>query len=253
MRSRSLRFVFSLLSITAIPICASAQAGPPLLTDDPETPGNGHWEINVAMTLFQTRDKRLFGAPLLDVNYGLGERLQLKAEVPWLIQQDRSGMATLTGPGSANLGVKWRFVDRDRHGFSMATYPQLEFRLSSASVKKGLIESGAELRLPIEISREFGKLAVDGELGYQIVQRQQDELIYGLAVASKISKKLELLAELHGESRRDLSENEIVFNIGGRYSLNHRYTLLFSSGRSFRSGSSGQPTWIAYTGLQFHF
>ena len=27
-----------------------AQGGPPLVTDDPETPGDGHWEVNLAAT-----------------------------------------------------------------------------------------------------------------------------------------------------------------------------------------------------------
>jgi len=231
-----------------------AQAGPPLLTDDPETPGNRHWEINLAMTTSQTRDTRLFGAPLLDVNYGLGDRLQLKAELPWLVQQDRFGGQIQSVPGSTNLGVKWRFLDQDKDqkGFSISTYPQIEFRTSAASVREGVIEGGAELRLPVEISREFGKFALDSELGYQIVQRKKDEWIYGLAVEHKLTKRLEMLGEVQGESKRNLTDNELVWNVGGRYELTKRYTLLLSSGRSFGAGLAGRPTWIAYTGLQFH-
>ena len=230
-----------------------AQAGPPLLTDDPETPGNRHWEINLAMTLSQTPESRLFGIPLLDVNYGLGERLQLKAEVPWLVLQDRHGGATRSGFGSTNLGVKWRFIDQEKRGFAMSTYPQVEFRTSASSVKKGLIEGGAELRLPVEISREFGKTALVSELAYQIVQREHDEWIYGFAVEHKISKRLEVLGELHGESQRGLAANEVIFNMGGRYEMTPRYTLLFSSGRTFGHASAERPSWIAYTGLQLHF
>src|SRR5438128_2822541 len=81
-----------------------AQGGPPLITDDPETPGNGHWEINVAWTLSQKHNRRLFGIPLLDVNYGFGEHIQLKVEVPWLVLQER-GARTQSGIGSANFGV----------------------------------------------------------------------------------------------------------------------------------------------------
>ena len=111
--------------VTVPPRRVVAQGGPPLITDDPETPGNGHWEINVAWTLSQKQNRRLFGIPLLDVNYGFGEHVQLKAEVPWLVLQERRG-GTQAGIGSANFGVKWRFVDKDRHGFAMSTYPQLE-------------------------------------------------------------------------------------------------------------------------------
>ena len=167
------------LAVTMTPRALIAQAGPPLLTDDPETPGNNKWEINIAAIILQRRTERLWSIPLLDINYGLGERIQLKAEIPWMVLQSRSGGRNQTGPGSANVGVKWRFLDRKRHGFAMSTYPQLEFRTSAAAVRKGLSETGAELRLPVELSREFGPVTIIGEVGYQIVQRQKDEWIYG--------------------------------------------------------------------------
>ena len=241
------------LAVTMTPRALIAQAGPPLLTDDPDTPGTNHWEINIAALVSQNRTERLWATPLLDINYGLGERLQLKAEIPWLLLQSRQGGNTQSGPGSINLGVKWRFLDRRQHTFAMSTYPQLEFRTSAASVRKGLVEPGSELRLPIEMSRELALMTVVGEVGYQIVQREKDEWIYGLAVAHEINERFELLGEIHGESKRDLTENVIVFNVGGRYKLNKNHTLLFSSGRSFRPASTEQPSWAAYMGIQFHF
>ena len=241
------------LAVTMTPRALIAQAGPPLLTDDPETPGNNKWEINIAAIILQRRTERLWSIPLLDINYGLGERIQLKAEIPWMVLQSRSGGRNQTGPGSANVGVKWRFLDRKRHGFAMSTYPQLEFRTSAASVRKGLSETGAELRLPVELSREFGPVTIVGEVGYQIVQRQKDEWIYGVAVAHEINQRIELLGEIHGESQRDLTANQIVFNVGGRYKLTEHHTLLFSSGRSLRPASTRQPTWVAYLGIQIHF
>ena len=61
----------------------AAQGGPPLRTDDPGTPGNRNWEINVASTQFWSKSAREFESPLLDINYGLGDRIQLKYEVPY--------------------------------------------------------------------------------------------------------------------------------------------------------------------------
>ena len=49
---------------------ARAQGGPPLVTDDPGTPGAGKWEVNVAFTMDRTSDSGLYGAPLVDMNYG---------------------------------------------------------------------------------------------------------------------------------------------------------------------------------------
>ena len=252
MRSQILLLFVFAICVAAVPRQAVAQAGPPLLTDDPDTPGSGHWEINLAWTLSQNRTSRLFGTPLLDINYGLGQRLQLKAEVPWLILKDQQ-TGTQSGIGSTNLGVKWRFLDKNRNGFAISAYPQLEIRTSASSARRGLIEHGAELRLPIEMSRELGPVTIDGEIGYQFVQREKDEVVYGLAVGREINKRLELLAEIHGTAKRDFADDELIFNVGGRFKMSKHYTLLFSSGRSLRGAATGQPTLVAYIGWQFNF
>src|SRR5207249_11374460 len=111
MRSQILLLFVFAGCVAALPRQAVAQGGPPLLTDDPDTPGNRHWEINVAWTLSQKQSERLFGIPLIDINYGLGQRLQLKAEVPWLILKERRE-GTESGIRSTNFGVKWRFLDK---------------------------------------------------------------------------------------------------------------------------------------------
>lgn len=182
----------------------------------------------------------------------MGERLQLKAEVPWLILNERQGQ-TQSGIGSTNLGVKWRFPDHGDHGLKMSAYPQLEIRTSASSARRGLIEQGAELRLPIEMSREIGPVAIDAEVGYQLVQREKDEVVYGLAVRREINKRLDLLAEIHGAAKRHLADEELIFNVGGRFKVSEHYTLLFSSGRSLRRAATGQPTLLAYVGWQFNF
>src|SRR5438445_1217147 len=168
MRSQILLLFLFTVCAAALPRQAVAQGGPPLLTDDPETPGNGHWEINVAWTLSQKQNERLFAIPLIDINYGLGQRIQLKAEVPWLVLQERRG-GIQSGIGSANFGVKWRFLDKDRHAFAMSTYPQLEIRTSASSARRGLSEHGRELLLPIGISRGLGPVTINGERGSQVV------------------------------------------------------------------------------------
>ena len=45
-----------------------AQGGPPMLTDDPGTPGSGAWEINFAYTEKRDRQQRLRSFPHVDFN-----------------------------------------------------------------------------------------------------------------------------------------------------------------------------------------
>src|SRR5438445_482716 len=45
-------------AIAAAMLPALAQGGPPMVTDDPETPGDGHWEINIGAIATRTVGKR---------------------------------------------------------------------------------------------------------------------------------------------------------------------------------------------------
>src|SRR3954454_19296239 len=71
------------------PAAAHAQGGPPLITDDPGTPGDGKWEIELSFTAEKTHRKTTYEAPLLDFNYGWGDRIQLKYEVPLLVLNEK--------------------------------------------------------------------------------------------------------------------------------------------------------------------
>ena len=245
-----------LLLISALAAATSraalAQGGPPLITDDPGTPGNGHWEINLAATIEKQSAGRLFEAPLADINYGLGNHTQLKFEIPWLVLQAR-GAATKAGLGISLLGLKWRFFGERKRGFSMSMYPQVEFNSPTASLSHGLVPGGKQLLLPIEFARDTGPVEIDGEFGYRLVEHETDEIFWGVALGRKVTKRIELVGEIHGDAKRNFREREVLFNLGGRFKLTNHYALLFSSGRSFRPGPGDQPSLLVYSGLRFNF
>src|SRR5215216_4105629 len=192
-----------------------AQGGPPLLTDDPGTPGNGNIELNLALTLDQTRTERVFELPLLDFNYGLGDHIQLKYELAYLVI-DQEDAGPVGGVSNSLFGLKWRFLDEDRHGLAMSTYPQIEVN-NPKSLRREFIESGTNLLLPIEAAKSFGKWEVGAEIGYQFIQHGDDQWIYGIAVGYPLTKQLELLAEIHGTADQDFSRHDPLFNLGTRY------------------------------------
>lgn len=231
---------------------ALAQGGPPLLTDDPGTPGPRRWEINLAATIERRRGEWSLEAPLLDINYGVGERIQLKFELPWLILNEGDDK-TKSGLGNSLLGVKWRFVDEDRHGVAMSVYPQLEFNNPTGSARRGLVEEGAQLLLPVQVARQVGAIEVNAEVGYGLVQNGSDEWIYGLAFGYSASERLELLWEVHGTALRDFREDSLLFNVGTRWKLNNKLVVLGSAGRGFRDSPGGVNAFIAYMGVQFNF
>src|SRR5258706_1292417 len=74
-----------------------AQGGPPMLTDDPGTPGSGAWEINFAYFEQRNRQARLQSFPHVYFNYGLGDHIQLKYETGWLFTDASEGSGVKSG------------------------------------------------------------------------------------------------------------------------------------------------------------
>lgn len=224
-------------------------AGPPLLTDDPDTPGDKHWEINVAFTLDRYQAESMYEAPLLDLNYGVGDNIQLKYEAPWLILHEQ-GSGTQNGLGNSIFGVKWRFLDEEKYGVNVSTYPQYEFNSSTSSIDKGLVEKGSSFLLPVEVSKKMGSVLVDGEIGYTFEQNHDDEWIYGIFIGYEIRENLTILGEIHGVTMKEFKGNNTVFNIGTQWDCTKQYGLLASAGRSFNSSTADEPNLLVYLGLQ---
>src|SRR5512140_3752537 len=92
-----------------------SQAGPPFVTDDPEPPPPGGWEINVPFILERTPGRTEMDSPLFDLNYGL-PNVQLKLEIPIAVVHD-DGDGTRAGAGDLLIGVKWRFLNNEQSKF----------------------------------------------------------------------------------------------------------------------------------------
>ena len=233
---------------------AFAQGGPPLITDDPGTPGNGNWEINTAFTFERTPGATAMEAPLLDINYGLGDHMQLKYEGAFLIldEKDAGPRGTLS---NSLVGVKWRFLDQDKHGVAVSTYPQVEFNNPGLNASRhGLVDDGTQVLIPFEIARSFGPWEVGAEVGYNVIQYDDDEWKYGVAVGYAVNQRLQLLGEIAGVVDADFHRNDPILNLGLRYELNDHLTLLFAVGRSLRSSlTEDEPSLLVYSGLSFTF
>jgi hypothetical protein len=116
------------------------QGGPPLIGDDPGTPGNGHFEINLSYPYLRTAHTTTMDVPYIDANYGLGDHIELSYQGGWLIGKidDQSWQ---TGYDNSLFGVKWRFLDEDTNGVDMSIYPQLGYNTTAALSRVGLLDS----------------------------------------------------------------------------------------------------------------
>jgi hypothetical protein len=238
--------------VSLIAPLAFGQGGPPMITDDPGTPGNRQWEINVAGMLERGSGENLFELPALDLNYGAGDHVQLKLEGAWLLRQ-HSESGTKSGLGNAAAGVKWRFLDEERNGLSMSIYPQIEWNMSSSSVRRDLVESGTHVILPAEIARRIGPFEFAAEAGYIIGINTEDEWTLGIIGAWPVSEKFELLAELHSDLPADFSSQQLTANLGTRIKISKQVAFLASVGHDLLSRRDEQRSIISYLGVQFTF
>jgi hypothetical protein len=241
-----------LLLLLILTLPAAAQGGPPFIGDDPGTPGDGNWEVNIAAYTERHPTERLYNAPILDANYGWGSRIQLKYQVPYLVDGTDGG-PTRSGLGKSLAGVKWRFYDSDEKGLQISTYPQLEFNNPTSSVERGLVDSGVRFYLPIEITKKVGPFIVNPEFGYWFADKAGAAWATGIVVGRDVTKRLELDGELYATANTNGSNHWTTYDGGGRYKLNEHFVLLFMAGRSFRGPASGQPQFLGYLGMQFLF
>lgn len=230
------------------PLSLFAQGGPPLLTDDPGTPGRNNWEINLGYTIDRQSGYNEYETPILDMNYGWGDRVQLKYEMPY-IYAGIGGSSLISGPGDSKFGVKIRFFQDDKLGLNISTYPQLEVNNTSNSVRRGLVYNGPLFLLPLEVTKKVGPIDVDLEVGHWFTQ-QQGYWISGLAFAHQATRRLEVLGEVYSDST-PVGPRDNTFDFGGRYRLKRNALFIFMAGRSFSPPSSGQSQFIGYCGMQF--
>jgi hypothetical protein len=116
---------------------AFAQGGPPFYTNDPGTPGPFHWEINLGYMPFFYSNQSVSHTPDVDINFGIGDRIQLTYENAWLRVQHPSDPAKF-GLGQSNAGVKWRFYDAGESGLEISTFPQLFLNNPNDAVRRGI-------------------------------------------------------------------------------------------------------------------
>jgi len=227
---------------------AWAVGSPPLITDDPGTPGNGHWEINVGFSTDHRPGERVTEAPLLDLNYGIGETWQLKYEIPYLVQNVDE--ERVSGFGNSAIGVKWRFLDTGEKGWAASIYPQLEFNNpGSSSDARGLAKSGTAFLLPIQIERDLGGVILNFQLGREC-HHDGDSWFYGVAVTRLLSDKVDLAVELAGSAKSSFDRSALTVNVGLVVDVNEQMSFMVSAGRELHNHAEPRATFVGYIGWQ---
>lgn len=246
-----MKFVAPLLLCLLIPIRLLAQGGPPMLTDDPGTPGDKKWEINIGWTTQQAPGQTVTGLPQLDLNYGLGDRIELTYFTNYLDVKD-SGMSGKWGMDQSELAVKWRFYDGGDHGLSVSMYPQVNFLTpGSHSDKRGIADGNTDYVYPFEFERDFDWISVDVDFGHEFgTGTDPDSWFGGVCVGKQVTKHWEMDSEIHMEADEGMGRVEYIGDIATRIDLAENYTLMLLIGRDLSNRLSPKVSLLSYVGIQ---
>jgi hypothetical protein len=228
---------------------AFAQGGPPYYTNDPGTPGNHNWEINLGYMPFFYTGQSVSHTPDVDINFGVGSRIQLTYENAWLRVQNPFSPVKY-GLGQSNPGVKWRFYDGGEGHLAISTFPQLFLNNPNDAVKRGITPASEVFLLPMEFTKKLGPVDVDYEIGYEFAHKGPNGWLTGVVVGHDFTSRLEGDIEFYNQGIFHPSENQPTIDVGGRYKIHKPVILLFMAGRSLEPARSNQSYFLGYFGIQ---
>jgi hypothetical protein len=195
------------------------------------------------------RNVAAYQIPQIDLNFGLGPRIQLTYEVPYGLESSPNAPLQ-SGWSNAYPGIKWRFLDQGEEGWQMSIFPQLETAGSAHARSIDIAAPGPRFFLPVEIARKVGPVDVDVEAGYYFPGHGPKERILGLVVGRSVTDRLELDAEIYDDRAFGAPPQSTTVDVGGRYKLRPGIIALFMAGRSISSFGQGQPEFMGYVGVQ---
>jgi hypothetical protein len=223
-----------------------------MITDDPGTPGDRKWEINLAVAFEHRPNETSFDAPAIDLNYGVGENIQLTLQGgPVLLKRSHRGL--IGGLGGTEAAVKWRFLDEEKSGFDVSMFPRVIFNIAQSSARRGLAEDGTRFQIPFQVAKTFGRFHADAEFGPVISSAGRSELIYGIVGGVDLSKTTGLMAEVHATSRTNFSRDRVTANFGWRHQLSEHAIWIASLGHDVHSDTGDPLAFIGYCGVQLLF
>jgi len=222
---------------------APALAGPPYVTDDPETTDFQHFEIYAFDAGTATRDGT-GGEAGIDFNYGAGPDLQLTAVLPAGFDDPRTG-APAQSLGNIELAAKYRFLHQSDFGWDVAFFPRVFLPAGSARVG----ERHASLLLPVWIGRDFGDWSTFGGGGCEIGHGggSKDFCLMGWALARQVLPDLQLGAEIYHQTAVTRGGRAATgLGAGAIWDLTGNYHLLASWGPGIQNaGETGRDSWYA--------
>ncbi|HXS42321.1 MAG TPA: hypothetical protein VN766_19160 [Stellaceae bacterium] len=232
--------VIAIVIVSLALSAASAYAGPPFRTDDPEPVELGHWEVYGFSSATHVEGETNGIFPGIEINYGAAPNLQLHLVAPLAFDR-MDGSNTKIGYGDTELGAKYRFLEEDENGWrpQAGIFPLLE--VSTGDEARGLGTGSVHAFLPLWLQKSFGKWLTYGGGGYWINPGfgNKNYWFAGWLLQRQVTDNLALGGEIFHQTADTVGgADQTGFNLGGIYDFNEHYHLLFSAGRGLQNAAS---------------
>ena len=238
------RISFAVAAGIALTWAAPANAGPPYITDDPDPTELGHYETYAFSDgLFANHDYE--GATGFDLNYGPLADVQLTATLPLDVT---SAARPHLSRGEVEVGLKWRFLQDEKRGLSLAIFPR-------AFLPTSRYGGRASVLLPVWAGWKNDHWSVFGGGGFHLRPGagNRDSVIEALAVTRTFSERLTIGGEIAHEGADAVDgEGTATLGLGAVVGLGGPFSLLLSGGPQ-RTDRSHQIGLHAYAALGLNF
>ncbi|MBW2697890.1 MAG: hypothetical protein JRE70_15520, partial [Deltaproteobacteria bacterium] len=222
-------------------IVEPAEAGPPLISDDPHTVGPGRVEVILAASGFGYGELVALQVPAADLTLGVFEGLDVSAVISPVFTF-APDLATESS-AALSLGLKWQPLRGQHWNAAFTPTGAINFPLLGETT----------LILPAQIEYTWQRLSLGVDGGYVVDFDDEDlwfAILYGGWTATDT---LSLLAEIWGgESTRDHAR-EVGLTFGLDWMTPMGMHWLAAAGPGIASSGGRRVRWRFYLGLQWNF
>jgi hypothetical protein len=240
--------VFAVVSLVVYLAPQHASAGPPFVTDDPDTTDYKHWEIDFFSIYSHTAGVDFAQFPALEVDYGLIPDVQLHAIMP--LNYDRApGGSAQWGYGDTELGVKYRFFHETDYLPEIGAFPLVE--VPSGDSGRGLGNGQTQSFAPLWFQKSFGENKEwttfgGGGFWYNPGENHRNFYRFGWELQRDLNQYLTLGGEIYHETPFFGGDHgHTAFNLGGYLNFDDHNHILFSAGRDI-DGPNRFSCYLAY-------
>lgn len=230
-------------------------AGPPFITDDPETAEYQQLEVYPFLSVTSAHHLSWIQMPALELDEGFMQNAEIHLILNVANYLPNHGKK-YSGLGDTEVNVKYRFLNETNYLPSIAIVPTLE--LPSGNNDRSLGNGRLWTKLPIWLEKNWGKWKTYGGGGYAFnsAPNMKTYLFGGWVLQRNINDQLSLGGEIYLQGATVNSTQFLPFqdsghvmllNFGGSYQFSSSLSTLFSLGHSV----TGTNQWVGYLGLQW--